>query len=359
MTTNLPTKPTGMPSGAFKAYSNQHQHSALGEGIGGSYGVIGYKGKTWSLRHQGQKYVFVRPDDGTQAGHLDVIILRSPPNKSKSFYDGYDEGTDGKRPLCASLDGVIPDSDVVQRQAEACTLCPRNAWKTDANGRKSKDCTDYKRIAVLLCPDSRTNPVLQAALLEPVFLRIPAASLQNLANFGDEMERAGFPPYAYITRVTFDPMAAHPKMVFRFRQALTDNEAPVVLPLINDDVSLRITGEDKVGQGPRLIPQQPAQPSPLFQQAVQSVVGSFASAPVAPVQEPLFSAARVVEDARPVVPSMSQQADAVARGGTVNTAVEPAQFITPSPEGTKIVEPLDPIESTAELDDLINTVLSK
>ena len=85
--------------------------------------------------------------------------------KSKSYYEGgFVEGaSDGKRPVCASLDGVVPDSDVITKQSDACALCPRNEWKTDQNGRKGRDCSDYKRLAVLVLPN-----VTKAVLGQPL-----------------------------------------------------------------------------------------------------------------------------------------------------------------------------------------------
>ena len=254
------------PAQAFGAIGEQE---SLAEGIGSSYGILGYKGKVWTLRLRGEKYTFVRPDDGSPANHLDVIILRQAKNKSKSYYEKYDpSASEGMRPICASLNGVTPDDEVVNKQATACAICPRNAWRTNADGSKARDCTDYKRLAVLLLP-SQSQQVLGAPLMEPVFLRIPPASLNNLATYGEQLTKMGWPYYAVVTRVKFDPNQPHPKMMFQPLQALTDAEAPVILPLREDQQSLRITGDDKHGMTPHLpqigiLPQNPqiAAPQP-------------------------------------------------------------------------------------------------
>src|SRR5882672_10877256 len=85
------------PAKAFAALPAE----SLAEGIGSSYGIIGYKGKVWSLRYRGEKHTFVRADDGSPMSYIDVIILRSPSVKSKSYYpreEGYDpNSSDGKR----------------------------------------------------------------------------------------------------------------------------------------------------------------------------------------------------------------------------------------------------------------------
>jgi hypothetical protein len=235
------------PAGAFKVL-DPHSES-LADGIGSSYGIIGYKGKNWSLRLRGETYHFVRPDDGSPAAFLDVIILRSPPYKSKSYYpkDTYKDGDAGTRPTCAALDGVTPDADIPAPECTACAICPRNVFKTSPDGKKTRECSDYKRLSVLILP-SLTKALLGAALMEPVFLRVPAASLNDLALLGEGMSAQGFHYSSYITRIGFNPEKAHPQMTFRALQALTDREAPLVLPMREDPTAIRITGENEVGK---------------------------------------------------------------------------------------------------------------
>jgi hypothetical protein len=235
------------PNSAFAALNPEAE--SLADGIGSSYGIIGYKGKVWTLRLRGETHTFVRPDDGTQAPFLDVIILRAAPSKSKSFYpkDSFnDESSKGGRPTCSSLNGITPDADAQQPQASACALCPRNEWKM-VGDRKGRDCADYKRLAVLIVP-SQSKQLLGEPLLEPVFLRIPAASLNDLAILGDAMAKKGFHYSTYITRIGFVLNKPHPQMTFRALQALTEKEAPIVMPMREEAQALRITGESEVGK---------------------------------------------------------------------------------------------------------------
>lgn len=233
------------PAASFAVLNPQSE--SLSDGIGTGYGVVTYKGKVWRLRHRGVTYDFNRPDDGTPAPFLDVIILRSPSYKSKSYYpkNSYQDGNDGERPTCAALDGVTPDLDIATPQANACALCPRNEFKLNEEGRKSRECSDYKRLAVLILP-SATARAMGAALMEPVFLRIPPASLNDLATLGDAMAQKGFHYSTYVTRIGFNPDKPHPQMVFRALQPLTDGESPLVLPMREEALSYRITGEKEV-----------------------------------------------------------------------------------------------------------------
>jgi hypothetical protein len=236
-----------LPDAAFAGLNPADEN--LADGIGSSYGIIGYRGKVWSLRLRGETHTFVRPDDGSPAAFLDVIILRSASYKSKSYYPAgtFDQDSGGTRPTCAALDGVTPDSDIAEPQSSACAICPRNEWKVNAEGRKGRDCSDYKRLAVLVLP-SQSAALLGYSLMEPVFLRVPAASLNDLAVLGEAMSKKGFHFSTYITRIGFQMDKPHPQMTFRALQKLTAQEAPIVMPMREEPQALRITGENEVGK---------------------------------------------------------------------------------------------------------------
>jgi hypothetical protein len=238
----------GMQPAKEFAVLDPHAES-LADGIGSSYGIVGYKGKNWSLRLRGEQYNFVRGDDGSPLAFLDVIILRQLPTKSKSFYPpgSYVDGQVGTRPICAALDGITPDADIATPESSACAICPRNVFKVSADGRKTRDCSDYKRLAVLILP-SLTKALLGAPLMEPVFLRVPAASLNDLALFGEGMSAQGFHYSSYVTRIGFNPEKAHPQMTFKALQALGSREAALVLPLREEATAKRITGENDIGK---------------------------------------------------------------------------------------------------------------
>lgn len=225
---------------AFQALNAHANDDNLAEGIGQSYGVIGYKGKNWTLRYRGKIKPFIRPDDGTPASYIDVIILGSPAKKSKSYYPKYVPGqSDGERPICSSYLGDVPDADVTKQQSTSCALCPRNKWLTDPTGRKSRECTDYKRLAVLIMPKI-SEALLGTPLLEPVFLRVPPDSLQALAQMGDFMGKQHLHYSAYVTRISFDQTKAHPSMIFTPQQGLSNDEAPVILGMRENPVVDRI-----------------------------------------------------------------------------------------------------------------------
>lgn len=246
MTTNavIAFTPKG-PSQAFVQGAGLKE--SLSDGIGSSYAVIHYQGKTWSIQHRGERYHVTREDDGTAQGFLDVIILKQAEGKSKSYYPGGWSPTQeaGKKPTCASLNGITPDSDAPQPQSQTCALCPRNEWKINPeNGKKFRECSDFKRIAVLILP-SITQRIMGTQLMEPAFLRVPPASLNGLATYGDGLNAQGYPYCSVVTRLTFDPTKSHPEFLYKAVQELTDAEAPVILPLRDGTLTQRIVGSDQ------------------------------------------------------------------------------------------------------------------
>lgn len=224
----------------------------LADGIQQGFPVMHYKGKIWALKYRGDRKVITRKDDGTPAGHLDVVILKQAKGKSKQFYAGtYDPtSSDGTPPTCASLDGIVPNADVPQKQSEFCATCPQNVWKTDAQtGRRGRPCSDRKRLAILVMPN-QTEPLFGKPILDPILLDVPPDSMQSLATMGDTMTHQGFHYSGYLTRITFDPNKAHPSMLFRPIRPLEDSEAEAVIKLQEDPSVERIVGiEQSVQNG--------------------------------------------------------------------------------------------------------------
>jgi hypothetical protein len=310
---------------AFAGAGLDAQDDNLAEGIGQSYGVVGYKGKTWSLRIRGERHNILDPATGAPSPYLDAIILGQAKTKSKSFYKQYMPGTsDGDRPICSSIDGITPDADVQQQQSDHCATCPRNVWKNMPNGKKGRECTDYKRLAILILP-TQTKPILGTPLIEPVFLRVPPDSLNSLAIMGETMAAQGYHYSSYITRIVFDPNKAHPSMVFRPLQGLTDQEAPVILEVRSDPMVGRITGiETPSGMPTTLLTQTaatgltaPAAP------ATQGVGGAQSTASTAASQTAtLGTSSSVTAFAQPATPST--QAPAPSASATSTPSATPS-----------------------------------
>jgi hypothetical protein len=209
------------------------------EGILSGFTRIAHKGKVWAVVFQGQRHVFVRSDDGTNLPYLDVVIVGVNDAISKMYYPAgtyTDEATNP--PTCASLDGITPDRGVPIQQSPSCGTCKRNEWLPN---RKGKECQDHKRVAVILLPYMKTRPALPAPLLDPVFLKIPPASLKSWKGYCDDLVYQGVPYESVITRITFDPEELF-QMNFGLHKPLTNAEAPLVLPLLNSPQTRNLIG---------------------------------------------------------------------------------------------------------------------
>lgn len=144
-----------------------------------------------------------------QTTYLDVIIVDANPNKSKNYYaQAYNPAdTEFKAPDCSSNDGIAPSQASTAPQCGSCAACPHNVWgsKITASGAQTKACADSQRLAVVLA-DNPTGPVYE--------LKVPAASIANIANYAKTLAQRGIPIPGIVTRVSFDTKTDYPKLVF-------------------------------------------------------------------------------------------------------------------------------------------------
>lgn len=243
------------------------QEESLTEGIGSSYAVVGYRGKNWTFRYKGATHTIFFPQTAQQvadqipaapSNYIDVVILRKARQKSKSYYPKAEGGASfspddidaHKKPVCSSINGIVPDAGVEKKQSETCALCPHNVWGPQPSGRDGRACQDRMRLAVIIMPGMIT-PILGAPLLEPMFLPVPPASLQGLSLLGDEMEKNGKHFSTYVTRIIFKADKTWPEFQYKVAKMLTKAESGIVLKLRADPMSMRIIGES-LGPGQAL-----------------------------------------------------------------------------------------------------------
>lgn len=237
----------------------QHFQSFVGAddldaGVSAGFPVMSIRGAKWRIVEGGEEHPIYLPGTKDLAPFVKVVILRANANISKTFYAGqYVEGSDAA-PDCYSNDGVTPASDAVNPQCESCAKCPQNVWgsKISPSGSKIKACADVRRVAILPAEDLDYSPIL---------LRIPGASLSDLAQYGKALKQRGIPYAAVVTKLSFDPDAAFPKVMFQFERVLTQEEMVKVAermgePIIDDILGLTsrgtpapapVSAEDKFG----------------------------------------------------------------------------------------------------------------
>jgi hypothetical protein len=222
-----------------KAFQHLDAHHTLSDDISaGSFHRIGYKGKFWKLMTGGEVYSFVRADDGSPLPYLDVVIVGFPGYTSRTYYAGAYQEDSNNAPTCASLKGDVPDPGVPIPQHKTCGGCPHSQWKPNRGGQ---DCKQHKRVAVLLIPTMKTKPALPEPMLDPVFFKVPPASLKPWKTYTDWLQQQGAPYQSVITRISFNPDKQF-EMAFDYFKSLSDADAKLVLPLLDDAKTKNLLG---------------------------------------------------------------------------------------------------------------------
>jgi hypothetical protein len=311
------TKANGhLPTTISSKFATELPAETLGSGISGGFGVLGYKGKTWYTSYKGEKKELMRPDGDGPRNSVDVVILKEGKVVSKTWYEKYVDGS-AAAPDCSSSNGVTPDAGAPKKQAAVCAVCPKNGWGTalqqDGTMGKGKACKDVKRLAIVPANVAQEDTVmpLNEMLGGPMLTRVPPASLQDLAKYGERLKAMGYPYYqGVITKISFDPKESYPKFVFTPQRPLTDAEADVVIALVKSPQVERILAEE---------------------------AHHSALPPPAPPEEPLSFAAPLPTQPLPPNPPAAQAAPA---------GDSPAPVATPQPVTPQVTTPTPPPAST-------------
>lgn len=326
------------PMQMAEAFRHLDPTQQLAEGLSSGFSRIAYKGKNWALLHQGDRYQFVRADDGTQLPYIDVVIVGANPRTSKNYYEGTYNEDAADAPDCSSLDGIVPDAAAPNPQSEACATCVHNQWLPN---RQGKECQDHRRLAVLLLPYMKTKPAMDAPLLEPVFFKVPPASLKAYKAYSDSLSHKGMHWASVVTRISFDPNKLF-QMTFELKQPLTNAEAPLVLPLMEDHQTQMLIGaQPQVRQIAAPVKKEERQETGLM-----AAFGGQQGGTVTALPATKRSPAKSEEQPKAKNKAPAKVIDAVKNETPVDAS--PAQ-----------PHDADVEEADAELDDAIDGVLSK
>src|SRR6478609_78559 len=115
--------PATFNGGISTKFAQQPVEDDLSSGIQSSFGLIGYKGKVWSIRHRGNEEPLMRDDGDGPRGSIEVVILKASQHISKIFYEqGYVEGSNAA-PDCFSNNGIVPEPASLKKQCDNCAAC--------------------------------------------------------------------------------------------------------------------------------------------------------------------------------------------------------------------------------------------
>lgn len=252
----------------------------LSAGVSGGFAVMSFRGSKWRVKYQGEEHPLLN-SDGDPIASLEVVIVRANPHITKNYYkEGYSEGA-AEAPDCFSLDGLRPDIGSKLPQSPTCARCPQNVFgsRITPAGKKAKACQDNRRMAIVPINDLK-NETFGGLML----LRIPAASLADLALMGKNLKARGFPYNAVSVKIGFDMQASFPKLTFKPVRPLTDEEAVEIKALLSDEKLERILAE-----AVELTPAEVASTTPPAEKA----------AAVKPAADPLFEQPVPMQTAKP------------------------------------------------------------
>lgn len=284
------------------------QVERLGSAPTGGFPVISIKGKVFTKTQGDTRELITKPDgDGEPAASIEVVIVGRNPHRSKVFYaTGYTEGSDAK-PTCYSNNGLTPEADAESPQAKKCATCAHNQWgsRVTDNGAKGKACADSQRLAI--APIGMIN--------DPMLIRVPAASLKALDQYGESLVKRNVPYQLVATKIGFDYTVAHPALTFKPIGLVDEATAQQIAEVSKSDIIQQIIGLSSVPREEEFAPesapaiaapvtQAPAQPAPI----PVETVAKPQPAPIAPAPavEPIpVEAAPVAKPAPQVVQTES------------------------------------------------------
>ena len=332
----------------------QATNDELGAGVASSYGIIGYKGKVWSIRHQGNEQILMRDDGDGPRNSIEVVLIKASPAVSKIYYkQGYVDGSNAA-PDCWSANGQTPDPSVQNKVSPTCANCPMNAWgsRVTEAGKQGKACSDSRRVAVVPVAD-----IANELFGGPMLLRIPAASLKDLKSYGDTLNSYQYPYYAVATRVSFDPQEAYPKFMFSAVRPLTDDEARQVMELREDKkVSAVLSETIETTPAAAAVPASPFEQAPVPASPFEQPVTQQGNPAPQPAAQPAPQAAPAQE--APKNPfGNTAPAEPETQAAPAQPAAQPAAQPTPAPANDTGTQAQAGATGVGSFDDLLDKVL--
>lgn len=298
--------PPDFSSGPAAIFGGMAPDDDLGAGIQPGFGLIGYRGKTFSIRYKGDELPLMRADGDGPLNSIELVILKAPNHLSKTWYEeGWAEGSSSP-PDCASSNAIVPDAGVPKPQNTVCASCKWNQFGSrpvqagQTQQFKGKACSDNKRLAVVPLGD-----IPNEQFGGPLLLRIPPASLTDVESLASLLKQIGFPYYAAGVKVSFDTTVSYPKFIFKPLRPLTVDEGKLVLEMRTMPLIDKIIDGDPVTppvqlmvpvnapqqqQQPNVqdnvVPIQPAQSPPTQQAEPARATGFGGGAVTAPASQP-------------------------------------------------------------------------
>jgi hypothetical protein len=276
-----------IPSNLAAVFAAFADDDGLVAGTSGGFGVLSFRGSRWRIKHKGDEQAVVSPD-GEPIASLQLVLLKGNAAISKMYYAKSFEDGDAAAPDCMSVDGITPDASVAKPQSKTCATCPHNVWgsKITPAGKKTKRCSDHRRVAVLPAGNLKNEQ-----FGGPMLLRIPAASLADLSTYGAKLRANGVAYNTIVTKVGFDTNASYPKLTFSAVRALSADELQIVAAQLSEDAVNLILSQSGEAEHGNMAPdattlQKEPEAEQEPEQEEEPSASVFNTEPVNPVAQP-------------------------------------------------------------------------
>jgi hypothetical protein len=313
------------------------------------YPKVSIKGKVFRLVKDNEKKMLTIDVDGDTipAPSMQLNVLRVNKKARVFFKDSYVEGdSDNTRPTCQSDNGIHPVANAAIKQADKCQLCPHAVWgskiKDDGTAGEGTACQVVTKLAIS-APDQIDQPYL---------LAVPAGSRKNFDEVVKMADARDFPYNALVLKVSFDPEAPSPKLIFKAVGLLPEESFAKAQAAYDSDMVKLICG---------IAEERPALPAPAgsvdadeLDAAIAARAAVKQAAAPAPAPKPASVAPRVAPAPAPVAPvSMDEIGALVDEVAPPKPAPAPAPKAAAPAKAAPAVAPMDDL--MADLDALLQT----
>lgn len=194
-------------------------------------------GNRIGLRNSRFRLIVAGIEEGIiEENYLDVIFLSAAPAVSRVYYkDAYKQG-ENTPPVCFSADGIVPHTDVKNKQSDKCATCPMNVKGSKvSDGQKYKACGYFRRVVVMLAGDVEAKRVFKLDVKGQGIFGDSSANAKSLNDYIKALDTRGVDAGQVVTRIKFDLDASVPKLLFSPQRYIDSDELDVVQDLIVSD----------------------------------------------------------------------------------------------------------------------------
>jgi len=181
--------------------------TALSEALNQGIKRLSIKGGTFRYIVGGQEIGQI------EERHIDVVIVNAAPHVSRTLYLGeYVAGEKPVPPDCSSLNGIVPDEGVRNKQSENCATCPQNV-KGSGRGT-SRKCRYSQHLAIVLANDVGGEVLKLTAPAGSIFGEGSKEAGMSLQGYIKMLGTRSLDPSALVTRIKFDTSQESPTLGF-------------------------------------------------------------------------------------------------------------------------------------------------